>query len=588
MKLIPGFTVKSGLIVAFFALFPTQLFGQTKPPVEQSIAGRALTEDGQPATGASVTAYSVGGQGTSYMAVCDETGNFKLAGLAPGSYRLTVEASGFVLESHSLADNVFRAGENVTVHLVRGGVITGQVTDSAGQPLVGVKVTAHRTRDSEGNRNLRDPYVRPSKTDDRGIYRIYGLEPGAYILGVEVDEGGGYGGRDVPTWHPSTTRAAATEVFVRAGDEVSNIDIRHRNDTGHAVSGRVLGETEGTSPVGNIGVTLFDAATKAFVAQDSANTDSKKFVLAGLPDGEYELFARSYLPNGESQVSALRHITIKSVDVTGIELKLARFGALSGRIVIERPSSAIGKSNDAIPIAKCEALNPSPNRLEEILIQAREEGRNPRALNTLLAENGWLDNRASPDSKGEFALGSLEASSYRLEFDLPGDGWYIRSITRPAPPAAGGVTKKLDAARAPMALKTSERLTGIEVTIAEGAASLNGRVAAVKEGQKLPPYLQIHLVPAEVTAADDVLRYAETLADKNGAFAIQHLAPGKYWLLARTVAETDVNKAVPHPASLDPIERARLRREAEAAKNEITLQPCQRAKDVTARFAVEK
>jgi len=584
MKLIPGFTIKSDLIVAFFVLFPTLLFGQTKPLVEQSIAGRALIEDGQPATGASVTAYAVGTQGGSYTAVCDEAGNFKLAGIAPGSYRLSAEALGFVLESRSLADNVFRAGETVTLRLTRGGVITGQVTDNTGQPLVAAMVNAYRVRDLEGNRNLKNAYAKAAKTDDRGIYRIYGLEPGAYILGAEVDEGGGYGGRDVPTWYPSTTRAAAMEVSVRAGDEVTNIDIRHRNETGHAVSGKVYGEAESSVPFAEVAVTLFDATTKAFVAQGVANIESKVFILAGLPDGEYEIFAQIYLRDGELAASALRPVTIRGADVTGIDLKLARFGSLSGRVVVERLSSANGISNNAVPIAKCETPNALPNHLEEILVQVRNEGPNRRALNTLLAENGWLDNRASPDSKGEFTLGSLEAGSYRLEFDLPGDGWYIRGIMRPAPPATGGATKKLDAARAPIVLKTSEKLNGIEVTLGEGAASLNGRVVAAKENQKLSPHLRVHLVPAEPTAADDVLRYAETTPGKDGKFAFKHLAPGKYWMLARSLSETETNNETMRPVAFDTAARAKLRREAEAAKNEIDLKTCQRVKDHLLRF----
>jgi len=550
------------------ALLSIASLAQTQSPPEQSITGRAVLDDGQPAAGASIAAYPLGARGKMYSAFCDETGNFKLEGLARGSYSLDAGVPGFVLDNRSVAGNVYRAGENVTLRLVRGGVITGRVTDVAGEPLVGVGINLYRVRDLEGNRAPRDGQDQETRTDDRGIYRAFGLGPGAYIIGVEVDSGGGLGGRDVPTWYPSTTRDAATEVTVQAGQEVPNIDIRHRGVAGYAISGMVSGETDSSSPFGGAGVTLFDAATKAPTAFVSAN-ESKSFILTGLSDGEYEICAQLYSQDEVGAASLLSHVTIKGADVTGINLKLVGLSSLAGRIAIERETS-----NTA---SRCE----NKNTVEEILIRARSEGRNPRSVNLLLAESDWRVNRIAPDAKGEFTLKRLEAGSYRLEFDLPGDNLYVRSITQPAAASAGGTARKADAARAPISLKSGEKLNGIEVTLGEGAASLNGRVVAARENQKLSPHLRVHLVPAEPTAADDVLRYAETMAGKNGAFAFRYLAPGKYWLLARSLSDADANNETVRPAAFDAVARVKLRREAEAAKNEIALQPCQRAKDAT-------
>src|SRR5262249_26190954 len=113
---------------------------------------------------------------------------------------------------------------------------------------------------------------------------------------------------------------------------------------------------------------------------------------------------------------------------------------------------------------------------------------------------------------------------------------------------------------------------------------LNGRIVPGTEGQKLPAHLLVHLVPAEPTAADEVLRYAEAIAGKDGAFEFKHLAPGKYFLLARSVSENETNSDKLRPAAFDPIQRAQLRREAEAAKNEIELKTCQRVIDHVLRF----
>jgi len=48
--------------------------------------------------------------------------------------------------------------------------------------------------------------------------------------------------------------------------------------------------------------------------------------------------------------------------------------------------------------------------------------------------------------------------------------------------------------------------------------------------------------------------------------------------------EKEANDDQPRPAAWDAIERAKLRREAIVAKNEIELQPCGRVKDYILRF----
>ena len=113
---------------------------------------------------------------------------------------------------------------------------------------------------------------------------------------------------------------------------------------------------------------------------------------------------------------------------------------------------------------------------------------------------------------------------------------------------------------------------------------MNGRVVPAKAGPKFSSRLRVHLIPAEVSAADDVLRYAETTVGADGGFGFKHIAPGKYLLHARQVAEKEANGGQARPEAWDPIERAKLRREASAAKNEIELKACLRVKDHVLRW----
>src|SRR5262249_20853150 len=136
-----------------------------------------------------------------------------------------------------------------------------------------------------------------------------------------------------------------------------------------------------------------------------------------------------------------------------------------------------------------------------------------------------------------------------------------------------------DVARSGIALKAGEKVSGVTVTIADGAGAVSGKAAPAKEGSRLPARLRVHLVPAEAGAANDVLRYAEAFARSDGSFSLSNIAPGKYWLLARAIPDDEPVDAPPLPVALDTNERAKLRKEAETMKIEIELKPCQRITD---------
>ena len=136
-------------------------------------------------------------------------------------------------------------------------------------------------------------------------------------------------------------------------------------------------------------------------------------------------------------------------------------------------------------------------------------------------------------------------------------------------------------ARDGLTLKSGERVSGLTVTIAEGGASFRGRLT-VAEGQSLPPNLRVYLVPAEKESVDDVFRFFETRADTDGSFAMSNIAPGHHRIIGRAADESE-------PATVRPIRqdsglRSQVIKEAEKARNEIQLQPCQRIVDYEIRY----
>jgi hypothetical protein len=186
--------------------------------------------------------------------------------------------------------------------------------------------------------------------------------------------------------------------------------------------------------------------------------------------------------------------------------------------------------------------------------------------------------RVVDDETGKPIVGANVMCIKAKGADLPDENWYIRAITQSASP------KPIDVSRAGVALKQGEKLSGFEMIIALGAASLSGKVVPLREGAQLPKRLRVHLIPAETAAADYLLRYAEAPVRGDGSFDLTHIAPGKYLLRTRQAAEKEANDAPVRPLAWDAVERAKLRREAAAAKNEIELKVCDRVKDHVLRW----
>ena len=120
----------------------------------------------------------------------DENGRFRFANLKAGRYTLAAIAPGFITPVENTFGSRSRAidlsdGENVEnqeIALKRGGVITGRVTGANGKPLVEQLVNLTRFDERGQPIRTRDFSQYSGLTDDRGLYRIYGLPAGRYLV----------------------------------------------------------------------------------------------------------------------------------------------------------------------------------------------------------------------------------------------------------------------------------------------------------------------------------------------------------------------------------------------------------------------
>jgi protocatechuate 3,4-dioxygenase beta subunit len=571
-----------------------------------AITGRVVGEDGQPLSNARVITTRAGSAPVSASsALTDEEGKFALRNLTYGAYVVNAFAPGYMLEpdpSDQPATRVYHhVGDSVTLRMTRGGVITGTVTDGGGQPVVGVYVEAARVRYADGRATREGAGGRifqPRLTDDRGVYRIYGLRPGAYIIRA--------GGRNafgqftpydqnVSTYFPSATREGATQVSVQAGQETSGIDIRYRGEAGHAVSGTISGAPPATDPASGSGIVVALKHVSASTPEQfiSYLPDGSAFVFDGVADGDYDLLARrDGLRDDFAAASPPRRVSVRGRDVTGVTLALAPLGSLSGQLLFDPAATPEDKS-------ACQPAR-APRAGESIVIARRDDADNAADQSFAFFPG---THSTAPGDTGEFQLRGLKAGRYQMLVRLPAADFYVRAITHgnapaksatPAPGAPVRSAKPAQAASVParsgFSVQAGERLSGLKINVAAGASGLRGRVAAAAaaatndtgdtgaSSARLPPS-RVHLVPAEREQADDALRYAESSVADDGTFNFANLAPGRYWVLARPDPAADSPDNFPRPLAWDTDLRARLRREAETANALVVLAPCQRIAD---------
>ena len=597
------FPIRNSLTILFLVLLVltpctarAQASGANKPRAVNArsgvITGRVVSEDGRPMADAVVMIFKAYPRlpGPPLTATTDGEGKFRVTELTPGLYSVMAMLPGFVNSQDARATGrdepiYYRPGDNVNVTLSKGGVITGTVRDANGDPVIAVSVRAIRVRNEAGRASTVtrfNSYIPERMTDDRGVYRIYGLSAGTYLIAA----GGGqrlfgafnaYLG-DAPTYFPSSTRDTANEVTIRGGEEVSGIDIRYRSERGHTVSGTVSGAQDTTSF--NISVVLRRPTSGEFEGATVLGQQGREgFSFGGVADGEYELTAQQWASESGSTLSSIpRRVTVKGADVTGVALTLAPLASIEGRVQL-----------DPAPDEKCAALARGATILETAVNARRDE--KPRAQESYV-QAFFPTSGGTPTEQGEFTIRNLLEGSYRLTARLPAESWYARSIVLPgatqrgqpgaaAPRPAGAVGTPSGA----ISLRMGQTLAGVVVNLAQDGAAISGHIRAAAEGTALPANLKVHLVPAERERAEDVLRYSEAVPGDDGAFSLPNLAPGRYKLLLRPVPETESTDT--RPLAWDAQTRAQLRREAEAATAAaaLELKPCQRVADYELRFA---
>lgn len=163
----------------------------TFSPDYASVAGVVLDRgSGLPLDKALVTLSSEEAEPLVARALTDANGGFVFSNVPPGRYEIQAYSRGHTgavygaeTKNHAPGIITLHAGEKrqeLVLRLEALGSVSGVVTDEDGDPLPGVMVSLLMQSYSRGRPQFGSRAV--AKADDRGVYRVYDVYPGRYIV----------------------------------------------------------------------------------------------------------------------------------------------------------------------------------------------------------------------------------------------------------------------------------------------------------------------------------------------------------------------------------------------------------------------
>jgi Carboxypeptidase regulatory-like domain len=507
---------------------------------------------------------SGGGLSSSRTVIANDNGTFAFDGLPAGRYTVSAAKDGYItLNFGAKRPNRpgtpigVRSGEarRLTLRLPRGGVITGTISDQDGTPVAGVSVRAmaYRSPLPTGERRLAPVGISASGTDDRGVYRIYGLPAGEYFLTAqppappgelrmlsasEVRQAladvkaaprsqwsrlpgippapaaqntgpapePGPRGSYVPVFFPGTSDATrARPVIVESGQERASIDFQLEYVPAVMVQGTVAGA--GTARFATVILAGRSSSSTGvdFLTRAAQPAPDGYFRFTGVTPGDYTLTSR-VIPAADASsgraasvpLYASTDIVVAGEDVNGITLSPQPGLTVSGKIVFE-------------------GTTPFPAAI----------------LATFAAGLGLPLGRAQPggmfqpvmevDPTGRFVIsgippGPLSALGTR-GIRTPFGPWWLRSI------ALDG----RDALDTPLEVRQST--TEATITLSDRASDLTGSVADAR-GQPASGHYLVVFGTDGVSWFPSSRRIAAVRPGPDGRYTIRNLPAGEYFVVA--------------------------------------------------------
>ena len=506
MKVSSHALVLSALLLSV-ACFSLRANAQTKTEsktADATVSGK-VTIKGKPAAGIVVGMRMSRPDefATTYKAKTDQEGVYRITKIASGSYLIAPVAPAFVgadsgnsPQGQSVIINESENVEGINFDLVPGGVITGKVVDSEGHPLIEERVMLMQA--DENNQRRPVPF-NGNMTDDRGVYRIFGIPAGRYKVSVGDPRFRTSNRRQVAaqTFYPDVTDVAkAGIVNIEEGSEANKIDIAvGEAPQGYSVAGRVV-DGDSATPVANVFIqltrieTVEGGSTRGVSESTGVRSDAQgQFRLTSIRSGKYDL---NISPSDDSDVRAETPVRFDVIDqdVSGLVVKTTKGATIAGTVVFEG-----GKNNPAA----------MPSQMW-IMVYTRSEGNSPGISSSRSV-------RIKPD--GTFFAGGLSAGIANVNVEIPSNkGFTLARIERDGVVQSSGIQ-----------IQDGEHVSGVRLVMTFSSGSIRGIVRF--ENGTLPPTARM-FVQVMKSGDQPFPRGAEV--DARGHFLVEGLPAGSYEL----------------------------------------------------------
>jgi len=517
-----------------------------------------------PARKARVTIRNLAQSTPGQTTTTDEAGAFVFTALPAGRFEIQATKPGYLRASYGASRPertgtgvVVKDGEAVTgltVSMARGGVITGTVRDQRGRPAANLSVRVLKIgyRALSGERTLGAPGSGASAmTDDRGVYRAYGLPPGTYLVLADLEvlstrlsgplatdvrvltsaevqqamQSARAGGAApaaatpaapaprmnyAPVFHPGVTDiATANAVALGLSEERSGVDISIHLSPTATVRGTVRDASDPLPPSLSVQLVpagpyvemLAGANIRGF--STSMNADGT-FQFTGVPPGQYIVTTEAGR-GGRGSPYELKKWARTEVLVNGgdldVSLELKPGVTVRGRVVFEGA--------------------PPPDEADLKQLSFRLQ---PPGAGGLLIANG---NKV--DADGSFTMPAVVPNVYQFAYVwdsiAPRDRWTLK----------GSVLNGSDAYESPLRIPADATIDWT-ITFTDRPTSLAG-VFQDRSGRPSPDYylLVFSTDRGRWTPGSRRIRMVRPASD--GAFVVKGVPAGEYYLAALTDLE---------------------------------------------------
>jgi hypothetical protein len=415
--------------------------------------------------------------------------------------------------------------EKIDFAMIRGAVITGRVTDSNGRPVVGQHVAISLVDDQGQKHSLFGMNQLMYQTDDRGVYRVYGLSPGRYV--VSAGSGGpgtvsaGRGHVYYPfTYHPGVTdESRAGIVDLTAGSEAINVDIPlGKAAVSYTATGHVVDADSG-APLPDVQVGYSSVGATSGRAGGWRSGFDGEFRIEGIIPGRYSAFAVG--DDDHDIYSDLTQFDVVQADIAEIEVKAHRGGSITGVAALEGASAS-----DPAILEKLSQL-----RIFTLPAYSRPGGGPAQPITS--------PRSVTAASDGSFTIRGLGPGKIRLVLANAPKGLSLLRVERDGAEQTNGID-----------VGAGEQITGVRMVLYYGSCTINGSVRV--EGGPLPDNTQL-FVSARRVGPGPSQPSKGAMVDARGRFTIEGLVPGEYVIMVN--ASTNTYPRPPTPSRSRPVQQ---------------------------------